>query len=464
MRKYIVGVLMLSLICGCSSAVSDPPAQTPSSVPYSSQAEEEPADSGITYRAAEKQTAKIGQLISENRWDEVSLLAVQNTGEDHSGQALREAFLSGDDSSYSLVGSAPVCRNGHLGGSVILNSGDQVKEALFRFNDELKIELIRFAERPSPAEPEHSEQWLEQWITAGNAPQIQGILTLPVQTSEEAADSDDERIPPSVAVLMPEELDDAMNESGSNTELRKDLAHALAEHGIASVRFDMRGYEEPLLSEVFGYDLDLLLNDDIASIFHQLETHPVNARDIIYVGHGAGGTMGYSHVYHHFEVTGGLVLINSPFCKDGVHLFSRASWLSEELADEAAEKISEEAAGSEYTGGYPLSWWRQWDSMGALQYTRYVAIPILIQQGKDDAIVLPDQDYENWKTQKGSNVTMKLYEGIGHDLREESGMFCDLIAEDIADWQNGTDINRKKKEEEKPEASPSASPASGKRT
>ena len=92
--------------------------------------------------------------------------------------------------------------------------------------------------------------------------------------------------------------------------------------------------------------------------------------------------------------------------------------------------------------------------MGALRYTRYVAIPILIQQGKDDSIVSAAEDYENWKSQKGSNVTLKLYTGIGHDMRKKDGTFEELLAEDIADWQNGVDINKKK-----PAATPTPSPS-----
>ena len=82
--------------------------------------------------------------------------------------------------------------------------------------------------------------------------------------------------------------------------------------------------------------------------------------------------------------------------------------------------------------------------MGALRYTRYVAIPILIQQGEADQIVSFKEDYDSWKSQKGSNVTMKSYKDIGHDLRNEDGVFDEQFAEDIADWLNGVDINKKK--------------------
>jgi hypothetical protein len=113
-------------------------------------------------------------------------------------------------------------------------------------NEDLQIEAMECFMRPAFSAPEESDAWTEQLVYAGNEPKITGILTLPVPDEEE----DSDELPP-VAVLMGEEIDDAMNESGSNDLLRADLAHALAENGVASVRFNTRCYEDPKLFELF---------------------------------------------------------------------------------------------------------------------------------------------------------------------------------------------------------------------
>lgn len=451
-NKKLIGLLCAILLAGCgrdAGAVND-------SVPERVQAPAAEVQSytvpGLTYGDVAEKAKEIEYALAEERWDDIAALFAVKTDP----QSVKEKWFSDGEETYSPAGSAPVFREGCIGAVVFLSSSSGVREAVIRMNEDLKIETMECLMRPPFSEPEQSEAWTEKWIYAGNEPKITGILTLPVKNEEEEdRDEEEESLPP-VAVLVGEEMDDAMNESGSNTDFRKDLAHHLAEHGVASVRFNTRWFEDPKLCEVFGYDLDFILSQDIASIFHSLETYPVDARRIVYVGHGAAGTMGYSYVYHHFEVTGGLVLINAPFTDSGAELFRRAAWLEESAAEEAAEALENEDASDDLSvAGYPLSWWRDWDDMGALKYTRYVAIPILIQQAEDDRIVTEAEDYENWKSQKGSNVTMKVYPDTGHDLRGTDGSFEELFAEDIADWLEGIDINKKKPEET---ATPSPSP------
>jgi hypothetical protein len=249
---------------------------------------------------------------------------------------------------------------------------------------------------------------------------------------------------PVIAVLMPEELEDPMNESGSNAQFRSDLAHGLAENGIASVRFDMRSYEDPLLSAVFGISYERMISQDFASIVHSLEQYPVNARKIVYIGHGPAGSLGYAAVMHHFEMDGGLVLINSPYTEDGAHLLQRAAWLKESYAEEAIEMLAKDPEEQYSVGGFPPSFWQAFQDRNPLNFTRKVTIPILILQAEDDGVTFFKKDYEDWKSQKGSNVTMKSYAGLGHDLIGKNGVFDPEIAKDIASWINGEDINKKK--------------------
>ena len=387
----------------------------------------------VNYGTVKKKAEETAEKIQTENWEGLASLFSLSFAETFSASALKEKFHSVSEGPYETIETDPVIRQDAVGGIVLVSCTEGILECAFRLNDSLEIETLDCALRPSIEDRvEETEDWREIVITAGNAPVITGILTLP---------SEEDNAP--VAVLMGEMLNDQRDASGSNTEFRKNLAHGLAEHGIASVRFDTRLAEDPILTSVFGWDFASVLSEDFAAIVHSLEHYPVNAAKIIYVGHGAAGALGYGLVRAHFEITGGLVLINAPFEEDGAHLFARSVWIDEKTADEAVKALQDNEDEQKLIGGYPLSWWKQWQNMGALVYTRYVAIPILIQQGEADQIVLLKEDYESWKSQKGSNVTMKSYEDIGHDLKTDEGVFETKIAEDIADWIKGIDINKK---------------------
>ena len=433
LKKMISAGLVLMLACGCAGRTeSNTASQTITAVPVSPREKEETAVLMTKYGTLTSLAGTIGKAVGEGKWEEVSSLFSAAGKKHHSAKDLKNAFEESGAGSVSFLDGYPVSSSGLSGGYALFEGEDGIYEAVFAVDENYALTDLQFARRNTGAEPESSDLWEETSISAGNAPKVQGILTLPKETEDAP-----------VAVLLPEEMDDAMNESGSNTDFRKDLAHGLAENGIASVRFDMRCHEDPLLLSVFGWDFEKMIGQDFASIVHSLENYPVNASKILYIGHGAGGTLGYAAVYHHFELDGGLVLLNSPYTEDGAHLFQRGAWLEEEAAKEALKAIGEEGEPDQLIYGYPLSWWEKWQSLGALNYTRHVSIPILILQAEEDGAVYFKKDYEDWKSQKGSNVTMKSYPNIGHDLKTKEGVFDDSAAKDIAAWQRGENINSK---------------------
>ncbi|MBQ9328681.1 MAG: hypothetical protein IJ225_09135 [Solobacterium sp.] len=430
MRKLLSVLLAVVLLGGCKKADTTESDLEVSSNQFTSSSTE-PWSPGISYGRVAQKTEEIGAAIAAQNWEVCSsLFAVSSDA--LSSEELRTMFHAIAEGPYELLECDPIYHDGYCGGMTLLRADTQELEVMVSLNQSLEIETMNVSLRNEVRETEESEEWTEILIEAGNAPTLHGILTLP-----EGVES------PPVAVLVGEQLSDEMNASGSNRELRRDLAHQLAEHGVASVRFNTRLYEESALPEVFGYDLDLLFYQDLASIIHSLESYPVNARSIVYVGHGTAGTLGYSVVYHHFEVTGGLVLINAPFTEDGLELYGRSVFMEEAELDEVRDLLEQEGEDDDVLG-LPRSYWADWNRSGALRYTRYVAIPILIQQGEDDVIVTEHDDYDSWKSQKGSNVTMKTYEDIGHDLRNRDGETEEQIAEDIADWLDGVDINKPK--------------------
>ena len=434
MRKSIVILLTGVLLAGCTSATVQPEQSAAPARSVQHVAEETETVVQRTYGTLKQKAEEVAEKITSASWEELSSLFQQDQRSTFSAAVLQEKIETAASGPYTIRETDPYVRDDLFGAIVLLDSSSGLLEAVFTVNEAMELNAFACGLRPQQSvEPEETEDWREMLVTVGNAPALYGILTLPME--EETAP---------IAILMPEELDDPMNESGSNETFRKDLAHQLAEHGVASVRFDMRLAEDPVITSVFGWRFAQIVSEDFAAIAHSLELYPVDASKIVYIGHGTAGALGYGLVQQHFEITGGLVLINAPFETDGAQLFARAAWLDEETKELVSEALETEDADTSELAGYPISWWKEWQNMGALRYTRYVAIPILIQQGEADQIVSFKEDYDSWKSQKGSNVTMKSYKDIGHDLRNEDGVFDEQFAEDIADWLNGVDINKKK--------------------
>ena len=431
----ISALLVIMLACGCAGSGNNPNTPSPDSTEEPSGGKAETAAVPETeYGRLRSLSESVGHAVSDGKWEELSSLFSDGFRKSNRAEDLKKKWEECGAESVRFTEACPMFAEDTKGGYALFEGKDGIYEAAFTADEDFRLTALEFAKRRESAPAESSDRFEEYEITAGNAPKIHGILTMPVNVSD-----------PAVAILLPEEMDDAMNESGSNTDFRKDLAHGLAENGIASVRFDMRLYEDPLLFSVFGIHFEKMIGQDFASILHSLETYPVDASRIIYIGHGAAGTLGYAAVVRHFELDGGLVLLNSPYTEDGAHLFQRAAWLEEEAAEEALFQMEEEDSDPDQKiSGYPLSWWEKWQSLGALNYTRNVAIPILILQAEEDGMVYFRKDYDDWKSQKGSNVTMKSYPKLGHDLKTSEGVFDSSIAEDIASWIRGEDINKKK--------------------
>lgn len=306
-----------------------------------------------------------------------------------------------------------VTYNSNTGNVVaVLDCGEHQVLVNGMLDEQGKPEEISAADYTYSFEMEETSKYYEIPINVGKIPSLSGVATIPKGKTDAP-----------VAILM---LDDL---KANDDEYRRDLAHGLAERGIASVRYNYRSYQQ---EEVLNTSLDEMFMQDFAYAVHHLETLPVNARSIIYIGSGFMGTLGYYAVNSHFEITGGLVLLNAPFTKTGAELMSRVYWVEE----------PEDLEGD--PSDLPTPLWEDWNHAGALKYTPKVAIPILILQGEADVLSSVD-DYDKWRTQKGSNVTMKSYEDLGHEFRDEDWNISESVLDDIRDWVNGKDINKKKK-------------------
>lgn len=386
----------------------------------------------------EKNQKVSGDLISSD-WKSLSSLFssdAKNKGRKTLSRAWQEAGVS----ACSLLKSEQVKEKDRTAGYLTFQCAEGKELAVIDYNNALQITSLVYEKLPDEKQIESSSAYTEQLITIGRGPCMQGILTMPVNADY-----------PPVAILMPEGAADEMDASGSDKTFRRDLAHALASVGIASVRYDMRAYEDPVVLRPSLLSFDRLYGYDFAWCVHHLEKFHVDASTILYIGHGTMGSLGYKFVQDHFEIDGGMVLLNARF-ETGLQLMSDVFSVTKEDISSAEEAVSSETDDSEqYIGMYPLSFYKEWMQADPLNHTRYVSIPIAILQGKKDDIATMS-DFEKWKSQKGSNVSMKSYPELSHFLRESDGSISQVVIDDIYQWLNGENIEKVDEMEENDES------------
>ncbi len=417
--KFLASVLCLAVVLsGCSSA-------------------EEPSVQQ-TYASVRSMTEAVSAAVREEDWKALSGLFARSSAQKHRGKDLKALWRKQTTAEPGeCLEQGVVFEEDRKGGQLLFAAGDQEVQADFRLSDSGKISSLQFFLRSSPPVIESSDAYTETEVSFGKAVSLREILTLP---------ADAESAP--VAILMPEGMKESCDGSGSDDSFRKDLAHALAQAGIASVRWNTRLEEDPyLIQDPSEYSLNRILLEDFASVVHSLEQYPVNAADIIYIGIGTGGSLGYDLVNSHFEISGGLVLLNAPYEEDGISLLSRSEGLNVS-AEEVKYSIAAEPETDPMIGGYPLTYWKDWNTAGALNYTPKVSMPIAILQGEADPEVTMSADFESWKSQKGSNVSMKSYPGLGHYLRGADGSISSEVIQDLIRWHQGEDIEKEGEEDD----------------
>jgi len=206
LRKQVIGALCIALLAGCSTAsveTETPANGTADETAVRTAVNEEAA--AVSYEDVMKAAEQIGSAVAEGRWEEAAAAFSASAEGTRDAQGLKELWDAAEhEGPYQVLEADPLFHNGHIGCTVLIQTADgTVMEVLARMNEELRIEKMKFAERPAIAEAESAETWTETVIYAGNAPKISGILTLPVnEETDEKTEAEEEPVLPPVAVLL----------------------------------------------------------------------------------------------------------------------------------------------------------------------------------------------------------------------------------------------------------------------
>lgn len=306
---------------------------------------------------------------------------------------------------------------------------------LLSFDADGGMNTIRLMPVPaaSTAQPVayNKEKMLERDITVGaEGFKLPGTLTLPVGKK---------KVP--VVILVhgsgPQDRDETV---GPNKPFR-DLAWALAERGIATVRYEKRTkvYGAACVPEGREIDYDTESVDDAVAIAAWAKTLPEIDADSIYVlGHSLGATLA-PRIAERTDGLAGIILVAAlarPFEDAIVEQMTYISSLKDSSGNAKKQiiEIKKQADNTKKLGtpefddkiplllDAPRSYWEFANAYKPVEVAVKLTLPMLILQGERDYQVTME-DFGLWRfgLLRNKNAFFKSYPKLNHMLQEGSG-------------------------------------------
>lgn len=324
-----------------------------------------------------------------------------------------------------------------------------------------------------PVAPETSDvaeetgPWTEVELTVEADPAYPLGATLCLPEGGDAA------LPP-VVVLVQGSGSSDRNEAILQNAPFRDVAHGLAELGVATLRYDKRTFIYPECAGDTGLDIDIrgeMLDDVNAAIELMRADERVDSERIFVLGHSLGGMMVPAIAAENSDLAGAISMAGSLrrlweivydqnqeaiAAYDAVELpEAQRAVLDEQVAQIEADMETFRAGIDGLSDdvtllGVPVRYWRSLEEYAGEHFIDELDLPLLILQGDADFQVYADVDYPLWQEALAGreNVTFCLYEGLNHLMMPTQGLRDtteyvtpshvreDVIA-DIADFVNG---------------------------
>ena len=254
---------------------------------------------------------------------------------------------------------------------------------------------------------------------------LKGILTLPENLEK----------PVPAVVFVHGSGSSNMDEKVMKLTPFKDFAKGLAEHGIASVRYDKRSFAHGRKMLKKG-DLTVkeeVIEDAVLASNLLKNDSRIDSEKVFIIGHSMGAMLAPRIDAEGGNFKGLVLLAGTLDTLEGV-LFRQLdemkngkskimSWVASaqekkfkksfenlyELSDEEAKKIP-------YAGGVNLYYFKEMGGHRAADYLEKTEKPVLIMQGTKDLQVNVERDFGGYKRAFGEkdNFSFRLYEGLNH--------------------------------------------------
>lgn len=327
---------------------------------------------------------------------------------------------------------------------------------LFRytFNHDFLLEGFFINYQTIDKEVELSNFYEEREIQVGKGDYIlDGILTLPKEIEN-----------PPVVILVHGSGQNDMDETigAVSNKPFSDLAHGLAEQGIATIRYNKRYYQYMDQMPENMTVKDEVLDDVSYAIEYAIECQEVNSEQIYIAGHSLGGMLAPKIAHDNIAVKGIIVLAGSPRTLEDI-IYDQAVILTEQQQDADPTEIEiylnmvqeniariknlNEEELSEPILGFTGYYWKALNDIDTTAIVQALTIPMLFLQGSADFQVFADKDFVLWEELLTDHENAKFiqYEGLNHLFMPTTGIvgvedyntknnISSQVIEDIAAW------------------------------
>ncbi len=319
------------------------------------------------------------------------------------------------------LGSIYIRQNGHdIVVSSIAGTLYNIRVTICYGNDGKPTDIWTNWVPKDPPEPQSTDKWEEAAVKVGEK-ELPGMLTRPKGIQK-----------PPVVIMIQGSGPSDMNESFGTAPNRpfEDIAHGLAEQGVATLRYNKRTYQYPAGGgDTIEYEM---LDDAAAAVKLLCNDNRVDANRIYLLGHSLGGMMAPKITASNPQLKGFISMAGSlRFLRDIVLDQNKAAIEAEaslteqqkedllaqfELESEKTKTLDDGGTGS--ISGMPTNYWKSFNAIDSMAIVKGLNVPMLILQGSADFQVYPDKDYKLWQsTLEGrNNVTFKLYDGLSHQF------------------------------------------------
>ena len=281
--------------------------------------------------------------------------------------------------------------------------------------------------KPDLYAPTSSENWEEKAVTVAGNPEMpnKGLLTLPMNVEK-----------PAVAILVHGSGCNDMNEELLSNHPFMDIAHGLADRGIAVLRYNKRCFEyaDKIGTDLTGAVEPHILDDLDAAIAMMQKDERVDGSKIYVLGHSLGGYLLPYIASKHPELAGGIVMAGSlRGLEDGLYAQlqdalneAKAVMVNEDTIKEQEDKlnaeyqalktISSDTPDDKLFMNIPAKFWKSVRTTQGAQHIANVKQPLLVLQGEKDVQVYPQYEYAAWEeaAKSQSNIECHLIPNVNH--------------------------------------------------
>ncbi|MGL4913106.1 MAG: alpha/beta hydrolase [Romboutsia sp.] len=283
---------------------------------------------------------------------------------------------------------------------------------------------------PIKEELSSNDKFEEEKISIGNDDnKLDGVLTIPKGIEK-----------PPVVVLVQGSGQSDMDETIGAVANKpfKDIAHGLANEGIASIRYNKRYFQYPQSAKADMTIEDEVINDVNLAIDLAYNNSDLDNNRIIVVGHSLGGMLAPEIAKGNDKVSGIVSLAGSPRKLEDI-IYDQNQDAVDAMTDKSDDEkkelmkqvkteidkvknISDKDKGQTVLG-INSEYWASLNNINTPEILKELSIPMLFLQGEDDFQVYADVDYKMWEDLcKGKeNATFKLYPNLNHLFMKSNG-------------------------------------------